>query len=149
MAYFIQPAQGATGNKSAMATKNEVWVAQQIAIKPGANHGQSARNAVILADMTPMSELQPADVPNEEVKLVAYPNPVVSKVFIQFPEQSKKPEPSAVFIYDTQGRSYPVNAVWHDDRSRLSIDFSEMQIGLFIIHVSTNQSVQTLKVIKQ
>jgi hypothetical protein len=81
--------------------------------------------------------------------LTAYPNPVVERVYIQFPEAAKQPDASAVTVFDQVGRSYPLNAAWHSENTTLEVDFSIMTKGLYFIRVVTEFGAQTLKVQKE
>ncbi len=63
----------------------------------------------------------------DEVTLSVYPNPIVDRVSIQFPEATKAPSVSNINIFDQVGRSYPVNALWHAENTSMEIDFTEMR----------------------
>jgi hypothetical protein len=146
MAYYVQAKAGNTGDKIATSSKSEVWVAQQIAIRGESDKSESyTRNSLIAAN----SEDNLNKEQQSEVSLIAFPNPVIDRVSIQFPELTKEPTLSSINIFDQVGRMHPVNALWHEENSSLEIDFSSMSKGLYIIRVSTQKGAQTLKVIKE
>ena len=146
--YLAPPDNGvSTGSKSAEATISEVWVAQQIAIRPGAI-GKN-RSGASSARTSSQSEVQLSDEQPSKESFSAYPNPIVDRLSIQFPELTKEPSLSSISIFDQIGRSYPVNAIWHSKNASLEIDFSVMTKGLYIIRVSSSTGVQALKVQKE
>jgi hypothetical protein len=149
LAYFVQPSAGATGVKTATASYNDYWVAQQIAIRTGKDESSSSRNATTASTSStsggdPLYAEQAIDN-----NLFGYPNPVVDRLFIQFPEMTKQPDAGSINILDQVGRSYQLNAAWHSANSNLEIDFSTMDKGLYFIKVSTEHGAQTMKVIKK
>ena len=143
MAWYTKPNPGITGTKTATASKNEVWVAQQITVN---SPSASAKGSV--ASRTGSTSSTLSEAPNE-VLLSAYPNPVTDRVNIQFPEMSVTPSASSINIYDRIGRSYLVDAIWHAENSSLEINFSNLDNGLYIIRVNTEKGSQTLKVSKE
>ena len=146
--YLVAPNKGErSGDKSAEATISEVWVAQQIAIRPEAI-GPNRSGSSSSRSSSP-SEVQRFEEQPSKESFSAYPNPIVERIFIQFQEFTKQPELSSINIFDQIGRSYPVNAIWHQENTSLEIDFSLMTKGLYIIRVSTNTGVQALKVQKE
>ncbi len=151
MAYYIQANAGATGLKTASASKRDYWVAQQIAIKPmqGRSGSSAARDGIASTNSNRNTGTQISEESEAQVNLVTYPNPVVDRVSIQFPELTKQPQSNTISIFDGIGKSYPVNAIWVAENTIMEIDFSTMNKGLFIIRVSTDSGVQTLKVLKE
>ena len=145
MAYYVQALGGATGTKTATASLRDYWVAQQIAIK-GVKSGSSSREGIA---STTTSDDQLFAEQSGGASVTAYPNPVVDWLSIQFPEFTKEPAASSINIFDQVGRSYPINAVWHAENTSLQIDFAAMNKGLYFIRIGTENTVQTLKVIKQ
>ena len=143
MAYYIQSDKGATGNKIATASVSDYWVAQQIAIKSAQIVSGSSSARTSSQPETKVSEVQ-----SGELTISAYPNPIVDRLSIQFPELTKQPPASTIHVFDHVGRSYAVNTIWHTENSSLEIDFYGMNKGLYIIRVHSEQGVQTLKVQK-
>ena len=145
MAYYIQPNAGNTGDKTATSSKSEDWVAQQIAIKTDSHKSDedSRMNSLTAVNENQLNKEQGV------MSLMAYPNPIVDRIYIQFSEIAKEPVPYAINIFDQIGRSYPVNALWNSENSSLEIDFTIMSKGFYIIRVSTNTGIQALKVQKK
>jgi len=143
MASYVKPTAGSTGSKTASASSKEVWVAQQITVI-----GPSATSKSGASSRTSSTTSTLNESPND-VMLSAYPNPITDRVNIQYPENLAAPTSTSVSIYDRIGRSYPVNAIWHQENTSLEIDFSSLERGLYIILVNTEKGVQTLKVSKE
>ena len=146
MAYYIQSDKGATGSKTAIASLSDYWVAQQIAVraknKSGSNGGRNSGTTAINEDQLSQDQ-------QVEGSLIGYPNPVVDKVIIQFPEATQEPSTSSISIFDQIGRAYPINAVWYAETNKMEIDFSAISKGLYLIRVSTDKGTQTVKVFKE
>jgi hypothetical protein len=148
MAYFVQADKGATGSKTATATINEVWVAQQIAIRPAAGRaGANARGNTIAATTSDIKESQPVESAVAEV--VGYPNPVRDFLNVTIEGISEQPTASNIMIVDRIGRSYPVKATWEQRNNALQIDLSDLNKGLYLIKVSVSTGTQVLKIYKE
>ncbi len=92
------------------------------------------------------------EVPVEETSeesLSGYPNPVVDDVSIVLPESEKGPSSSDIVVMDQVGRTYVVQSSWSQDESLLTIDFSSLETGMYIIKINFSEGVKTLKVYKQ
>jgi hypothetical protein len=63
--------------------------------------------------------------------------------------QSQQPTNSSLMIYDGLGRVIPVQSTWHSDESRLELDFSDLNRGLYILNVRTSSGMQILRIFKQ
>ena len=152
MAYFIQAGKGATGTKTATASYSEVWVAQQVAIRPalGAAGSSSARNATASSspegNHTVVGEGSFAEA--SFVLVTAYPSPVKDFVSLTVEGMESKLDKSQVAVFDGIGRSYPVNATLNEDNS-LRLDFSNMNRGFYIIKVGHTRGIQTVKIYKE
>jgi hypothetical protein len=154
MAYFIQSEPGNTGDLSATASMSENWVAQAIAIRPRVNTLQSARiNPSSSEDLTELSiaENSSSIEVNEELgEIKAYPNPVKDRINITlkgFVEE--EPNPSSLVILDAMGRILPWQGTWHENENRLELDFSQMNVGFYVINIRTLYGMKTIRVIKQ
>jgi len=154
MSYYIQSEAGRTGDLSATASMSENWVAQAIAIRPIAINLESARKNPLSSETITelslpegLSNLQGDEVSSE---LIAYPNPVNDKLNLRlrgFVEDV--PTESSLVISDAMGRSHPWKAVWHENESRLELDFSQMKAGFYIININTLYGVKSIRVIKK
>ena len=90
----------------------------------------------------------PVEEPAEE-SLSGYPNPVVDVVSIALPEAEQAPASSDIVVLDQVGRTYVVQSSWSQDENLLTIDFSSLEAGMYIIKISFSEGVKTLKVYKQ
>jgi hypothetical protein len=142
LAYFIQADKGATGTKTATASLNDYWVAQQIGIRAN-QHSSGTSNARTSGASV---EIQTAQM--SEVNLSAYPNPVQDRLFIQLQGLTRPPATTSVQVIDQVGRLHSLNTLWNSTDSTLEMDFSTVNKGLYIIRVQTDQGIQTLKVKK-
>jgi hypothetical protein len=156
MAYFIQSEEGVTGNKIATATNSEVWVAQQIAIRPGTSAGNSG-SASSKTGTTSYSA-QATDLGNQVMVqgasegqglIKAYPNPVMDYLSISFAEMTEQPDASSILVVDRIGREQAVNAVWEKESRSLQLNFSYVEKGLYIIKVAHATGIKVLKVYKE
>ncbi len=147
LAYYVQPVKGETGAKTAVASKQEAWVAQILAVQ-GNNAGtESARIINTRASTAAGQEATLVDeLPGE---IHAYPNPVHDVVNIIIKGITTQPAASDVMIVDGMGRIYPVEATWHSDSNRMEVDFSDMKAGMYIINVRTMAGTKSLKVFKR
>lgn len=148
MAYYVQPAEGATGTKTATASIAEYWVAQQVAVRPVPNRTGSISGRVGDAaesndtfEEVPLFESQDADVH-------AYPNPVHDRVIIQIDGITQAPASSDIYILDRVGKTYPVNSAWDSQNSALEIDFARMGPGMYFIKVNTEHGNKSVRVVK-
>ena len=92
------------------------------------------------------------EVPVEETSeesLSAYPNPVVDAVSIALPEAEQGPSASDIVVMDQVGRTYVVQSSWSKDENLVTIDFTSLESGMYIIKISFSEGVKTLKVYKQ
>lgn len=152
MAYFIQTDKGATGTKTATASYSEVWVAQQVAIRPalGGTGSASARNATASSspegNHTVVGEGSFTEA--SSVLVHAYPSPVKDFVSLEIEGLDADSTSPKVAIFDGIGRGYPVNGSWQGD-GNIRLDFSNMQRGLYLIKVSHQKGIQTVKIYKE
>ncbi len=149
MAYYVKAQPGATGSKTAKPSKEEVWVAQQIAIKPGQSRSgsSSGRSNTPIASNTPVEEVPLFEEPQNNAR--AYPNPVRDHVTIQIDELTEKPANADINILDRIGRSYPVNSGWDAQNKELGLDFTPMGTGIYFIRVKTKAGFKTVRVVKE
>lgn len=78
---------------------------------------------------------------NNNFELVAYPNPVADKLFIQTDVENANVE-----VYSLDGRlvkSFTTNNVV------TTTDFTDVTTGIYIVKVSNGKAVKTIKIIKQ
>ena len=64
-------------------------------------------------------------------------------------KRSKAPSSSDIVVMDQVGRTYVVQSSWSQDENLLTIDFSSLEAGMYIIKISFSEGVKTLKVYKQ
>ena len=152
MAYYVQSTEGSTGVKTAIATINETWVAQQVAIRPalGGTGSSSARSATASSTLVGNHTVVGEGVFTESsaVMVHAFPSPVKDFVSLEIEGLDANSGSTQVAIFDGIGRGYPVNASWQGN-SNLRLDFSNMQRGLYLIKVSHPKGIQTVKIYKE
>ncbi len=148
MAYYVQSSPGATGSKTAKPSRREVWVAQQIAIRPGQSRSGSStsRNNTSIVGNTPVEEVPLFE--ESESNAHAYPNPVRDHVTVQIDELTEKPANSDINILDRVGRAYPVNSAWDAQNKALGLDFTPMGTGIYFIRVKTKSGYKSVRVMK-
>ncbi|MDI1325099.1 MAG: S8 family serine peptidase [Algoriphagus sp.] len=154
MSYFIQSDAGETGDLTAVASLGENWVAQAIAIRPRKINLESARiNPLTSETVTELSlsegvsTLEGKEVPGE---LKAYPNPVRDRLNLSLKGLVEEvPSESSLVISDALGRNLPWNGTWHEKERRLELDFSHVNVGVYIINVQTLYGVKSIRVIKK
>jgi hypothetical protein len=154
MSYYIQTDPGQTGDLSATASMSENWVAQAIAIRPLVINLESARinplSSEAITELTiseGLSTLQGDEVTGE---LLAYPNPVKDRLNLRLRGVVEDmPSETSLEISDAMGRSLPWKGVWHDSESRLELDFSQMNVGFYIINIRTLYGIKSIRVIKK
>jgi len=154
MSYYIQSDPGPTGNLSATASMSENWVAQAIAIRPLLTNVASARinplsgeTVTELSNSEELSALQGDEVSGE---LKAYPNPVKDRLNLKLKGVIEGvPNESSLVISDALGRNLPWKGIWHENESRLELDFSQMNIGFYIINIRTVHGVKSVRVVKK
>lgn len=153
MAYYIKNDPGPTGNLSATASIAENWVAQAIAIRPKKS---TIASRIISEPIETSSELSVSEevsvLQGEEVTgdIVAYPNPVKDVLNLRlrgFVEES--PTESSLMISDAMGRSLPWKGIWHEKESRLELDVSQLNVGLYIINIQTLNGLKSIRVVKK
>jgi hypothetical protein len=133
---------------------SENWVAQAIAIRPLVINSVSARINPLsgetvseLSKSEGLSTLQGDEVTGE---LLAYPNPVRDRLNLKLKGVVEDmPSETSLEISDAMGRSLPWKGVWHESESRLELDFSQMNIGFYIINIRTLTGVKSIRVIKK
>jgi hypothetical protein len=145
LAYFIQPNEGATGTRTAVASRTETWAALTVAVRSKSG-GENARQRFTSAQTT---ESSTESLMTETVSVTAYPNPVSNRLNLILNGQSQQPTNSSLMIYDGLGRVIPVQSTWHSDESRLELDFSDLNRGLYILNVRTSSGMQILRIFKQ
>jgi hypothetical protein len=83
-------------------------------------------------------------------EIIAYPNPVKDRLNLRLKGiVEDAPTESSLGISDAMGRSLPWNGVWHEKESRLELDFSQMNVGLYIINIRTLYGMKSIRVIKK
>lgn len=154
MSYFVQSEPGTTGNLSATASMSENWVAQAIAIRPLAKNLEFARTLPLssetVTDLSISEGLENIEGEEGSEVILAYPNPVSDKLNLRlrgFVEEA--PNESSLIISDAMGRSLPWKGIWHENENRLELDFSQMNLGFYIINVNTMQGMKSIRVIKK
>jgi hypothetical protein len=149
LAAYVQSDKGATGSKSARPSISDVWVAQQIAIRPALGRsGANARGNTIAATTSDLKETAPIEEQTAAV-VIGYPNPVRDFLNITIEGITEQPNPSNVMIVDRIGRSYPVKATWEQRNNALQVDLSDLNKGLYLIKVSVSTGTQVLKIYKE
>jgi hypothetical protein len=93
-------------------------------------------------------QVEPEEEIIPEAPLVGYPNPVKETVSIMFPESDGDLKGPETMVMDQIGRSYPVNSEWDQNKNILTIDFSSLQKGMYIIRVSLPENIKVVKVFK-
>jgi hypothetical protein len=148
MSYYTQVDAGITGTKTATASISDVWVAQQLAIKPiqPRSGSSSGRTADLAIDNSFNEESQSFGDPNSGI--TAYPNPVRDRVVIQIDELTQAPSSDDVHILDRVGKSYQVNPEWDSQNKLLEIDFAPMGTGIYFIRVNTMSGTKSVRVMK-
>jgi hypothetical protein len=148
MSYFIQGEPGETGSLTATASSAENWVAQAIAIRPLVINPENARiNPDTL--VSSMEELNAAFEEDELGELKAYPNPLKDRLNLSLGGYfDTAPDQSSLFIMDAAGRNLPWRGVWHEDEQRLELDFSQMNVGWYIINLKTPFGMKSIRVVK-
>ena len=81
--------------------------------------------------------------------MTGYPNPTTGSVSIILQETSEVPASSDIVVLDQIGRSYNVSSEWDADKKVITLDFSDLQKGLYIIRVSSPANIKILKVFKE
>ena len=105
--------------------------------KKGSSSGREAFETEVAVEETAVESLS------------GYPNPVVDDVSIVLPESEQGPSSSDIVVMDQVGRTYVVQSSWSQDESLLTIDFSSLETGMYIIKINFSEGVKTLKVYKQ
>ena len=77
--------------------------------------------------------------------MVIYPNPNDGKFTLYFGNELTD---ARVEIFDVQGKLLNSINIENNDSTRM-FDISEYQKGMYIVQVSSEQQVQTLRIIKQ
>ena len=85
------------------------------------------------------------EVIEQPAGLVAYPNPVLDKVYISL---NNEPVSNDVSIYDIYGRCYIIKASWSHSNG-MEVDLSGMSSGLYFIKINTGESFKILRITKQ
>ena len=148
MAYTVQSMEGDTGDKIAVATIADAWVAQQIAVKPAPLSRSSSSGRTGTADeSTSVTEEVPL-FEDEQSDVHAYPNPVQDYVTIQVDGMTQQPSNGDVSVLDRVGRAYPVKSDWDGQNNKLAIDFTPMGTGIYFIKVNTSTGSKFVRVIK-
>jgi len=149
MAYFVKASAGATGPKTATASINEAWVAQQVAVRAGrsGSASNSSRNAASYFEETRVEETQAVE--QADLGIRTFPNPVRNSFNIILEGVHDQIDRSAIAILDVIGRSFPVRATWHSNESRLELDFSSFDDGLYVVNVKTTNGSKTVRVMKR
>ena len=94
-------------------------------------------------------DASPATASLEMPKEVSvFPNPVIDYVTLSFDDSMEQPSSSDILIVDRVGRPVPVKAIWYQETHQLEVDFSDMNKGLYIIKVNTQDGTKTVKVLK-
>ena len=153
MSYFIQSEPGETGDLSATASESEHWASQAIAIRPKASNFENARINPLLGETVTeivisegMTNLQREETSSH---LIAYPNPVKDKLNLDLKGLVlEEPTDYSLVILDAMGRIQHMPKTWYENESRLELDFSQMHMGLYVIHVNTVKGIKTVNVIK-
>jgi hypothetical protein len=83
-----------------------------------------------------------------EEPLVGYPNPVKETVSIAFPERNEVSKAPDIMVLDQVGRSYSVSSEWDKTENTVTIDFSSLHKGMYIIRVSLPEKIKVVKVFK-
>lgn len=88
-------------------------------------------------------------VVTEEVPLIGYPNPAKESVSIALYDASREPSTDEIVVADHIGRTYLMNTSWVEETKVLTLDFSTLQKGLYIIKIRLAEDVKILKVFKE
>ncbi|MDH5381282.1 MAG: T9SS type A sorting domain-containing protein, partial [Cyclobacteriaceae bacterium] len=151
LAYFIQPDGGATGNQVATATYNEVWVAQQVAIKPGISLSGSSAARTSTSGRSDSGETTSAVTEDQENldsgTLQAYPNPVRDYLTLSF--EGMDVQPNSLMVMDGLGRRYQINTDWNIEMQSVQLDMSALNKGFYIIKLEHATGMKLLKVYKE
>jgi hypothetical protein len=83
-------------------------------------------------------------------KVSVYPNPVKDRLNLSLIGLVEDvPTESSLVISDAMGRSLPWKGVWHENESRLELDFSQMKVGFYVININTLYGVKSIRVVKK
>ncbi len=154
MSYYIQNDPGKTGDFNATASMSENWVAQAIAIRPRSINLESARlnplSGETVTDLSISEGISTLEGEEATGELKAYPNPVKDRLNLSLKGLVEEmPNENSLVISDALGRNLPWNGIWHEKENRLELDFSQVNVGLYIINISTLNGIKTIRVIKK
>jgi hypothetical protein len=145
LAYFVQTEAGATGTRTAVASRTETWASATVAIRSKTSGANERQRFTGTQETTNTADV----MMTETISVTAYPNPVTNRLNLIMEGQADQPNSSQLVIYDGLGRVIPVNSTWYNDENRLEMDFSELNRGLYIINVRTGNGIQVLRIFKQ